>query len=67
MEDVALPLEEKEELIGVSSGYVARLTLESIGELFHAADQIKDWLATCARLVSSCVAQYVLLHCARFH
>jgi DNA-directed RNA polymerase, mitochondrial len=50
-EHVDLPVEVKDELTYHGSMYLARLTLESIGELFAGADAIKDWLATCAKMV----------------
>ena len=49
--DLDMPVDDKEEIINLSAQYLARLTLESIGELFAAADAIKDWLSQCARLV----------------
>lgn len=35
-----------------AAAYVATVTLSSLGELFSSANQIMQWLATCASLVS---------------
>lgn len=47
-----LPFEEVDAEVYRAANYLARTTLDSIGEMFHAADQIKSWLAECARLVA---------------
>ena len=44
--------EEEERFLVQSSSYLAKVVLDSIGELFESADSIKQWLAMCARIVS---------------
>eukprot|EP00743_Colponemidia_sp_Colp-15_P004738 GILK01005103.1.p1 GENE.GILK01005103.1~~GILK01005103.1.p1 ORF type:complete len:1028 (-),score=159.11 GILK01005103.1:222-3236(-) len=46
-----LPDAEETELYRMAV-YLARLTLNSLGELFEGARQIMDWLALCARLIA---------------
>jgi DNA-directed RNA polymerase len=53
--DTSMPPDRKDELLRRSSMYLAKVTLESIGELFYAADKIKQWLTNCARLVRRAV------------
>ena len=43
--------DERDALLYRASSYLARVVLGSIGELFKSADAIKEWLATCAKMV----------------
>ena len=36
-----------------ASNYLAKITLQCIGDLFHDANKIKEWFAKCARVVAS--------------
>lgn len=40
------------ENIGRVSMYLAKITIESIGDLFKEANQIKSWLTKCALIIS---------------
>lgn len=51
-EDAPLEEDVKAHTVNVSSAYLAKVVLQAIGNLFSAADGIKEWLATCARLVA---------------
>ena len=44
-------MDELDDYIFQASHYLARVTLDSLGEIFSAANQIKEWLAECAKLV----------------
>jgi DNA-directed RNA polymerase, mitochondrial len=44
--------EDKETKVYWAAGYLADLTLQSLGEMFSSANQIMDWLGTCALLVA---------------
>ena len=35
-----------------AAAYIARVTIKCIGDLFHDANQIKDWFAKCAKVVA---------------
>ena len=39
--------------IYAACGYLARITMDVMGDLFTGARQTMNWLATCARLISS--------------
>jgi len=41
-----------DKLVTDSSAYLARVTLECLGEMFSAADSIKDWLTTTAQTIA---------------
>jgi DNA-directed RNA polymerase len=43
--------EEREEAMRKASAYLAKLTLESITDLFSSARAIMKWLTTCARII----------------
>ena len=45
--------EDLDFMLHVSSNYLARVTLNSLGTLFERADAIKDWLAEAARAVAA--------------
>jgi len=45
-------LKIEREVIGRISMYLAKITIESIGDLFKEANQIKSWLTKCALIVS---------------
>ena len=47
-----LGIEELDEKLRICASYLARTTLESLGDLFSSADAIKRWLAEVARLVA---------------
>ena len=47
-----LPVDELENTLFLAASYLARTTLDSLGDLFNAADAIKGWLAEVARLVA---------------
>jgi len=44
--------EELADTLSACAGYLARTTLDSLGDLFSSADAIKKWLAEVARLVA---------------
>jgi DNA-directed RNA polymerase len=46
-------VDEIENEIHVACGYLAKVTMEVMGELFTGARMTMNWLATCARLISS--------------
>lgn len=46
-------VDEIESEIHSACGYLASVTMEVMGELFQGARQTMNWLATCARLISS--------------
>eukprot|EP01035_Chromulina_nebulosa_P017423 gene17423-22974_t len=48
-----IPTAEQEKEIYDAAGYVAKLTLSSLNEMFSSAKDIMDWLATSASIVSS--------------
>jgi DNA-directed RNA polymerase len=45
--------EELEKKVYMAAGYLANLTLLSLGEIFISANQIMDWLGKCALLVAN--------------
>ena len=47
-----MPVDELENTLFLCASYLARTTLDSLGDLFAAADAIKKWLADVARLVA---------------
>ena len=53
MEDKGYDLDEIENEIHSACGYLASVTMEVMGELFTGARQTMNWLASCARLISS--------------
>jgi DNA-directed RNA polymerase len=53
LEAAGVDIEERADEIYAASGYLARLTMEVMGELFQGARQTMSWLAECARLISS--------------
>jgi len=53
LEAAGVDIEERSDEIYAASGYLARLTMEVMGELFQGARQTMSWLAECARLISS--------------
>jgi len=53
LEAQGLDVDEIENEIHVACGYLASMTMEVMGELFTGARQTMNWLATCARLISS--------------
>lgn len=40
------------EILGKASMYLAKKTIESIGDLFKEANEIKSWLSKCAMIIS---------------
>jgi hypothetical protein len=48
-----LNVEELDDALWACAAYLARTTLNSLGDLFSSADAIKAWLAEVARLVST--------------
>lgn len=45
--------DKTDRLVTDSSAYLARITLESLGEMFSAADAIKEWLTSTAQSVAA--------------
>ncbi|KAA0155542.1 hypothetical protein FNF31_06081 [Cafeteria roenbergensis] len=52
-EELGLSPDELDDIVYKSAAYLARTTLDSLGQMFEAADAIKTWLTQAARLVSS--------------
>lgn len=50
--DHPMPVEELDRMLYDSAGYLARITLDSLKDMFNAAESIKEWLTECARLVA---------------
>jgi len=46
-------IDEMDTEIYSACGYLARITMDVMGDLFSGARQTMNWLATCARLISS--------------
>ena len=42
----------EKEFLGKVSLYLAKITIESIGDLFKEANEIKNWLSKCAMIIS---------------
>ena len=53
MEEKGYDVDEIENEIHSACGYLASVTMEVMGELFTGARQTMNWLASCARLISS--------------
>jgi len=53
LEGKGYDIDEMDNEIYAACGYLASLTMEVMGELFIGARQTMNWLATCARLISS--------------
>lgn len=53
LEAQGLDVDEREQEIHAACGYLATVTMDVMGELFQGARQTMNWLATCARLISS--------------
>lgn len=53
MEAKGVDVDDMENEIYNACGYLARVTMDVMGELFTGARQTMNWLATCARLISS--------------
>lgn len=51
--ELGLTPDELDDLVYKSSSYLARTTLDSLGQMFEAADSIKSWLTQAARLVAT--------------
>ncbi|RYY32663.1 hypothetical protein EON62_05090, partial [archaeon] len=47
-----MPVDELEQTLFLCASYLARTTLDSLGDLFASADAIKRWLGDVARLVA---------------
>jgi DNA-directed RNA polymerase len=47
-----MPVDELENTLFLCASYLARTTLDSLGDLFASADAIKKWLSDVARLVA---------------
>lgn len=43
----------EKDIISRASMYLAKITIESIGDLFKEANEIKSWLTKCAMIISS--------------
>jgi len=53
LEAKGIDVHEIETEIYSACGYLARITMDVMGDLFTGARQTMNWLATCARLISS--------------
>ena len=53
LEAQGLDVDAREQEIHAACGYLASVTMDVMGELFQGARQTMNWLATCARLISS--------------
>jgi len=53
LEGQGLDVDDIEHEIHSACGYLASVTMDVMGELFQGARQTMNWLATCARLISS--------------
>jgi DNA-directed RNA polymerase len=51
LEDQGHDIDEMEREVFRACGYLARVTMEAIGELFTGAKGTMDWLTTCARMI----------------